>query len=1332
MNKTFEEKLLENIDFEKVYNFVIFTYSIDKIGIEFIKNKNFGNAQDSIIFVGDDSGYRKVHNQSTRNIYILPLVINNNKFVSHAKLYIFRMKNNKYLLTIGSANLNENSLTQNREFISFFKSDDNPHIFEELNDFLKSFHKNYINSCKDIPNQVKEIFQKFYKNMDRHIKNKSHKKDRSIRFIHSLEKPIIKQLPKNSKFIKIVSPSFDKDRNIFEETHNFTSNIKQIYTADETVEHQMGDDFGSKLNNIKNRYLIEGLHGKFYEFNNGWRLFGSPNFTCAGLCGSWLDNSGNLETAILYKNEKGIKDLIKANELNEIEKFTIKIPEKNTKEEDDKVSPLIIRLAKHNQIVGFDKPRKIKFEIYYEQSVNIEDYELFLKLNEKINNRLVFLSNKIEVETNEEIKKEVYDEIIEGNSVIVVKKEEKEIEECGITIISEENQAKKGEISDISVDPLDAFLGRRLMTEVKYKNEIPAKREDVDRSDTGSTEEFPKNYSEYRARTLALKMKEIKRRIIYGDEKSIIDDIAKDIEKWDYYNNAEKLFIVSVLRDIDKNEESLKKVYNDLKSRVKWKAIQQNEVDKKIHGSSVKVSRFKNDGLSETQKELVEYVWKNFYKKGKGGVLIADRVGSGKSYEALEIVRKLYAEGKKGCLIVVPRFLVSEWIMENEEFQKCKCNNKKDIEEIFKKLKEIYNDGGHIYKYIYIQRNEFKKKKNWKILKYFLNAHVCENPRAIESNGINIVSLSKLSRFNKRLPRISSILIDEIQYFKGGTKHRYDALERTIKRSRKEPFRIFLSGTPFEVNIPEEAYRILRLLLRRSEMKMVEKEPPSKCDENSSASEPVRKLINIYCCLKKIDRMCRKVKSIDDPKEIARLLMIMYIIADLDYTVKDNDDDIKKKVKNINNTEKEKGLDELLRYFMARQLIGRKKISDDLGFASKHNQIWIDIEPNTLFETLNLRAEVRFREKKDKIQNSLKKEPGGSTFHDLIKFTSAFGTLSKNKRKEIFGELWNIKAKKDIDCHYKFNRVIKEIINQVSDKTKDWKGERVIVFVNHRQMARLLRDFLNEKFKNGKKYRISENDKEEIRSKIKDPKKRKYKDRIIENWLKYSNLLGINYNDSVNKFKEAIENKKKSIEPKSLYLFDFAEIYHIPKKKNARHIKDIKDYFTNSKKIFPRVLIFVKKGTNGINIQRDCRKLIHYNLDFNPGILEQREGRVNRPGHKNGKVVIRAMVLKNSYDHEILARAVLRMKLIDLLGGFARFWAEKNIEALVDKIFLTNEENNANIGKRENIYKEIKEEINTLQKQWKVKDVEIISKDGRKKWGKKVTFSYLTKYVFTV
>ena len=95
----------------------------------------------------------------------------------------------------------------------------------------------------------------------------------------------------------------------------------------------------------------------------------------------------------------------------------------------------------------------------------------------------------------------------------------------------------------------------------------------------------------------------------------------------------------------------------------------------------------------------------------------------------------------------------------------------------------------------------------------------------------------------------------------------------------------------------------------------------------------------------------------------------------------------------------------------------------------------------------------------------------------------------------------------------------------------------------------------------------------------------------------------------------------------------------------------------------------LRESPHGINIQRDCRKLIHYNLDFNARVLEQREGRINRPGHKPGSIVIKNIILNNSYDEEILSRAVFRMRLIDLLGGFAKFWAEENINSLVDQIY---------------------------------------------------------------
>jgi hypothetical protein len=50
--------------------------------------------------------------------------------------------------------------------------------------------------------------------------------------------------------------------------------------------------------------------------------------------------------------------------------------------------------------------------------------------------------------------------------------------------------------------------------------------------------------------------------------------------------------------------------------------------------------------------------------------------------------------------------------------------------------------------------------------------------------------------------------------------------------------------------------------------------------------------------------------------------------------------------------------------------------------------------------------------------------------------------------------------------------------------------------------------------------------------------------------------------------------------------------------------------------LLPEVLICTQVGQEGIDLHRHCRHVIHYDLAWNPAILEQRTGRADRIGSK--------------------------------------------------------------------------------------------------------------------
>ena len=99
----------------------------------------------------------------------------------------------------------------------------------------------------------------------------------------------------------------------------------------------------------------------------------------------------------------------------------------------------------------------------------------------------------------------------------------------------------------------------------------------------------------------------------------------------------------------------------------------------------------------------------------------------------------------------------------------------------------------------------------------------------------------------------------------------------------------------------------------------------------------------------------------------------------------------------------------------------------------------------------------------------------------------------------------------------------------------------------------------------------------------------------------------------------------------------------------------------------PFVLLVSRVGEEGIDLQEQCRYVIHYDLEWNPAKMEQREGRVDRVvwGRENESVAIdgilqkpfidvRFMLLKGTYEERIFHAVMQRDQWFQVLIGSKR------------------------------------------------------------------------------
>jgi len=99
------------------------------------------------------------------------------------------------------------------------------------------------------------------------------------------------------------------------------------------------------------------------------------------------------------------------------------------------------------------------------------------------------------------------------------------------------------------------------------------------------------------------------------------------------------------------------------------------------------------------------------------------------------------------------------------------------------------------------------------------------------------------------------------------------------------------------------------------------------------------------------------------------------------------------------------------------------------------------------------------------------------------------------------------------------------------------------------------------------------------------------------------------------------------------------------------HRRNFNDWYN------PFVLLVSRVGEEGIDLQKQCRYVVHYDLEWNPARMEQREGRVDRVGwgrSGEGFIDVRFMLLKGTYEERIFHTVMQRDQWFQILIGSKR------------------------------------------------------------------------------
>lgn len=97
--------------------------------------------------------------------------------------------------------------------------------------------------------------------------------------------------------------------------------------------------------------------------------------------------------------------------------------------------------------------------------------------------------------------------------------------------------------------------------------------------------------------------------------------------------------------------------------------------------------------------------------------------------------------------------------------------------------------------------------------------------------------------------------------------------------------------------------------------------------------------------------------------------------------------------------------------------------------------------------------------------------------------------------------------------------------------------------------------------------------------------------------------------------------------------------------------------------LLPEVLVCTSVGAEGIDLHRHCRRIVHYDLAWNPAVLEQRTGRVDRIGSKTFRereaandsegpsLEVGVPFLAGTYDERMFEELRMRAQTFEVLTG---------------------------------------------------------------------------------
>jgi len=656
------------------------------------------------------------------------------------------------------------------------------------------------------------------------------------------------------------------------------------------------------------------------------------------------------------------------------------------------------------------------------------------------------------------------------------------------------------------------------------------------------------------------------------------------------------------------------------------------------------------------------------------GVILADEVGLGKTYEALAVLAYYFCmeETKKVAILTSNKTMVDEW--------------KNRYEKLYNSNKQICNKLPNPEKDVVIARSfkDFRDRiieNNYKI--------IITSMDTIKTNRDKICRLMILKNFLKKYRKLKGGNLSKVE-----KKEIYESLGYNYKRwykkscnkncksycdiSERQAREFFLKKYFDGKKIINENGAIdylikveLENLMKHKKFDFVIIDEAHKL--NSDTTSRVTDIIFLNRWKKMLFLTATPFAL--DVEELLRLLKKLKInredAKDLELLLKKYVDQIESGSEiNVNEFKK---LENLLRKYITRR-IKESKRTEFVNIIDEKKVKEINSNEQVLFSIFAIESHIN---KLNRLEDKTHKTNALETFCSSYAAIRKHKSTSNNRNTKYSEFLINEIGNKEESQKFKFT------IEWLKEQIKGY--EKVLVYSTRREtIKKMVYELNNDKYvkkllnnarkmyKRISKYieyisnemKLSKN-KVKILAKIysqtkegiKDLKRRHKKEFYLKKLQELKNKLGLYSKDENNKkisFKDMKVVEKMGGEVEKGRTMEESMIrFNLPS--------------------FPLILISGQKGQESIDLHKYCRKILHYDLLWNPAKIEQRIGRIDRIGslaeREKKEIEIYYAAIPNTYEDKMWKRVRDRQKIFRKVLGAAR-WIKDSMDDNDDEKYL--------------------------------------------------------------